>query len=116
MAEKDEQNKIGVKSILDGEILNSEFLKRHFAVFLVVLIVTVLYIANGYHVYHIEQQNKQLNKEIKEIRAEYVSTEKELLDKKKYINLIEQIKERDLGLKELQQPAFTISTNGGKRK
>lgn len=108
----DKKEKLKLKSVVDGEILKSDFFKKNSLVFLVVLVLVVVYIANGYSVIYIEQQNKRLDKEIKEIRAEYVSTEKSLNDKKKYINILEQIKERNLGLKELQQPAFTISSNG----
>ncbi len=111
MTEKVESKNINLKSVLDGGILKANFFKRHSLVFLVLFLIAIFYIANGYHVYYIEQQNKRLDREIKQLRAEFVSTDRELINKMKYINIQEQIKERGLGLKELQKPAYTISAN-----
>ena len=59
-----------------------------------------------------ERERAKLEKEIKDLRAEYVSTQQILINKKKLINLREQIEEKDLGLKESKTPAYTISVNG----
>lgn len=111
MAKQEKNTKLNFKDILNGEILKAEFLKNHLSVIAVILFLIVVYIANVYHVYYIEQQNKRLDKEIKEVRAEYVSTQKVLINKMKYINIQDQIEKRNLGLKELRKPAYTISSD-----
>lgn len=112
MAEQKNNEKLTLKSVVYGEILKTSFVERHLVVFVVLLVVAVIYIANGYHVHYIEQQNERLNREIKEIRSELVATQRQYINKMKYINIQEQIKERNLGLKELQKPAYTISADG----
>ena len=112
MAEKETNEKLTLKGVIYGEILETNFFKRHSFVFIVLLVIAVVYIANGYHVQYIEQQNERLNREIKELRAEFVATQRQYINKMKYINIQEQIKERQLGLKELQKPAYTISADG----
>ncbi|MBR5435055.1 MAG: hypothetical protein IK117_11530 [Bacteroidales bacterium] len=116
MAEKETNEKLTLKGVMYGEILGTDFFKRHTLVFILLLVIAVAYIANGYHVHYIEQQNERLNREIKEIRAEFVATQRQYINNMKYINIQEQIKERQLGLKALQKPAYTISADGKCKK
>lgn len=97
-----------LRYVIFGDAL-LKFFQKHLSVIIMLIILMVVYIANGYGVYYIEQQNKKLDKEIKELRAEYVSTQKVLIKQMQYINIKDQIQQRGLGLKELTEPAYTIS-------
>ncbi len=101
-----------VNKILNGEILKADFLKNYSPTIIVAVILIIGYITYGYSINFIEQQNKKLEKEIKDLQAIQASTVAEFNDKMKYISLQQQIEDRNLGLKEANTPAYTISANG----
>lgn len=101
-----------VRAVLDGEILKTEFFLHYAPFFVCLVVLVIIYITNGYSVSYIDQTNRRYDKELKEIRSEFVSTERMLNSKSKYINIQDQIEQRGLGLRELHEPAYTISTNG----
>jgi len=101
-----------VAQFLTGGFLTSEKVKGFLPIFAVILLLSLVSTEIGYRAYHLQKQNAKLEKEIKDLRAEYVSTQQILINKKKLINLREQIEEKDLGLKESKTPAYKISVNG----
>jgi len=101
-----------VGKFLNGEILTADVLKKYMPTISTIVVLALIYITYGYSINFIEQQNKSLEKEIKNLEAIQASTVAEFNNKMKYISLQQQIEERNLGLKEANTPAFTISANG----
>lgn len=101
-----------VKSVIAGDVLTSEKLDKHVGYMLFIVALVILYIGNGYHAYTLEKENKTINKEIKELQAEFISTQAVLIEKMKLTNIKTQIEVQLIDIKELQTPPYTISTNG----
>ena len=95
--------------VFGGGIFDRVLKSRRLPLVFLVLVLAVLYITNGYHAYYVEKQNEKLEKEIKELRAEDVATQRELISEKKYGNIQEKIVETGLELENSKTPPFTIS-------
>ena len=109
---KKPRNFTSFKSVIAGDVFSSEKLDKHVFFMLFIILLIIIYIGNGYHAYTLDKRNKRIDKEIKELRAEYVSTEAVLINKMKYTNIQKQIVEKDIDLKELRKPPYTISLHG----
>lgn len=106
------RNFTSFKSVIAGDVFSSEKIEKHVFYMLFVVLLVIFYIGNGYHAYTLEKQNNKIDKDIKELRAEFVSTEAVLIEKMKYTNIQEQIKQKQIDLQELKNPPYTISLNG----
>lgn len=101
------QNKIGIalKKILGGEIIGTgTFRFLPFLIFLAFL--AFVYIANNYLAENKIREISRLNKEIKEIRYEFITTKSKLEDLSKQSKLATKLKAR--GVKESTEPVKTI--------
>lgn len=98
--------------LLKGDILEADLFKKYTPTIIAFVVLAIVYITYGYNINFIEQQNKKLEKEIKDLEAIQASTVAEFNNKMKYISIQQQIDERNLGLKEANTPAYTISANG----
>jgi len=100
------------KSVIAGDVFTSDKIDKHvFYIFFIILLV-IIYIGNGYHAYALNKENKRIEKEIKELRAEFVSTQAQLIEKMKFTNIQKQITNNNLEIKELAKPPYTISLDG----
>ncbi|MBO4777582.1 MAG: hypothetical protein J5588_03735 [Bacteroidales bacterium] len=103
-----------VLQFMAGGFLESQALRKYIPTIVVLVVIILLYTANGYNMYSIEMKNKRLDKEVKELRAEFVATKQQQIKMTKYGSIQEIIKEKQLDLEEPKTPAFTISTDGRK--
>jgi cell division protein FtsL len=106
------RNFTSFKSVIAGDVFSSEKVEKHAFYMLFVILLVIFYIGNGYHAYTLEKQNKRLEQEIKELRAEFVSTQAVLIEKMKYANIYKQIQAQEIDLQELKNPPYTISKDG----
>ena len=100
------------KNVIAGEVISSIKIEKHIFYILFVIFLIIIYIGNGYQAYTVSSENAHLEREIKELRAEFVSTQAQLIEKMKFINIQEEIKQQGLELQELKQPPYTVSSDG----
>ena len=74
--------------------------------------MVIIYIGNGYQAHTLNTSHKRLDKEIKELRAEFVSSQARLIEKMKFINIQDEIVKKGLELQELKTPPYTVSADG----
>lgn len=91
----------------DFNISNEWMLKQiPFALFIVLLLL--IHIWNVHHNERVVRQTDQLNKEIKELRSEYISILSELMSQSKQSNVAAKLD--TLGIKELTTPPIKITS------
>lgn len=118
MAEQEEGwtfNKV-IGFAFGGGVLDKVLKSKRLPLIILALVLVVLYIMNGYHAYYVSKQNEKLDKEIRELRAEYISTQTELISKKKYGKIQDKINESGLGLEESKTPPYSISMKASGKK
>lgn len=101
-----------LQSVIAGDMLTKVNFEKHAFFILFIIMLVIVYIGNGYQAYALDNENKRIDKEIKKLRAEFVSMQAELNEKMKLLYLQEQIKLKGLQLEELKKPPYTISANG----
>ncbi len=79
-----------------------------FAFFIVLLLL--IHIWNAHHTEKIIRKTDKLNREIKELRSEYISILSELMSESKQSSVAKKLD--TLGIKELTAPPFKITSNG----
>lgn len=99
-----------------GGIFDKVLKSKRLPLVILGVVLIVLYIMNGYHAYYVAKQNEKLDKEISELRAEYIATQTELISKKKYGNVQDIINESGLGLEESKNPPYSISMKASGKK
>ncbi|MDA3883912.1 MAG: FtsL-like putative cell division protein [Bacteroidales bacterium] len=99
-------------NVIAGDVISNINFEKHIFFILFVIFLTIIYIGNGYQAYTISNENHKLRKEIKELRASYVSSQARLIEKMKFTSVQEEIEKQNLELKELSKPPYTISTDG----
>ncbi|MFW5852188.1 MAG: FtsL-like putative cell division protein [Bacteroidota bacterium] len=99
-------------NVIAGDVISNINFEKHIFFILFVIFLIIVYIGNGYQAYTISNENHTLRKEIKELRANYVSSQARLIEKMKFTSVQEEIEKQNLELKELSKPPYTISTDG----
>lgn len=102
--EQKEIRKGSIREILDGSVLNSEIIIKQVPFIIFVTFIAVLYIANRYHSEKLIRQSITMQEEVKELRAEAISTSAELMNLSKQSEVLKLITDKELGLKEAVEP------------
>jgi cell division protein FtsL len=74
------------------------------------VILLLIHIWNAHHTEKIIRKTDKLNREIKELRSEYISILSELMSESKQSSVAKKLD--TLGIKELTAPPFKITSNG----
>ena len=109
--ESEEIKGFSFKSLIDGSLLTvSSFVKQlPFILFLVLL--ALIYIANRYNAEKMVRDINSLKTEVKELRAEEITTASELMNLNRPSNVQNLVEEHQLGLKLSNDPPYKIIKN-----
>jgi hypothetical protein len=96
-----------LREILSGGITSKIILKNIWYIMLLTFLASV-YIANRFHAEKITRDMNRMQREVRELRAESLSTSADLMyvSRKSEVNKL--VKEKGLGLEELETPAFKL--------
>ncbi|MDR1553948.1 MAG: hypothetical protein LBS69_10895 [Prevotellaceae bacterium] len=97
-----------LKDIISGKIFVSSNIQKHLGYIFFIFFLAVFYIGYCYTVENTIRENKKLDKEIKLLRTEYIYQSSELMRTGKKSEIIKQIQERNLTLKEPKNPFIRI--------
>ena len=103
-----ESKRITVKELLGGGVLSREVVIRQIPYVLFLFALLLFYIANQYRGDKVMTEIIKVEKRVKELRTESVSTAFELMEKSKQTRVIKLIEEKGLELQEAMDPPITI--------
>jgi len=96
------------RELLDGSILTKASFTKQLPFIFFLAVLGVLYIGNRFKAEKIIQQNMHLQKEIKELRAQSITTAAELMYMRKQSEVIKLLRNRGLELEESTEPPIKI--------
>jgi cell division protein FtsL len=104
-----ESSKFSVKDLLGGNVLSKEVVTRQIPFLLFVTIAILLYIFNQYRGENVMRQIMSLEKQVREMHAESVSTAFDLQELSKQSEVTRMVTEQGLPLLEAKTPPYKIA-------
>lgn len=106
--ERDEIKGFSFKGLLDGSLLAGTTLGKQLPFILFLVFLAIIYIGNRYHAEKLVRQIIKSKEEVKNLRAEQITTASELMNSSKPSKLEDIIEKRGLGLKQPEDPPKKI--------
>ena len=98
----------GVKDLLAGKMLVDQGLKRNIKFIVFLMVIGIVYIANGYHMEKLYVEKVALEKEVDELRFESITTASELMRLSVQSEVEKRIREAGLDLGQSRVPPVKI--------
>ena len=106
--EREEITGFSLKSIIDGSMLTVRSVVKQLPFILFLVFLALIYIANRYHAEKMIRQIDSLKTEVKDLRAEEITTASELMNLNRPSNVQNLVTEKQLGLKLTGEPPYKI--------
>jgi hypothetical protein len=100
-----------LKQIITGRIFVNTSIQKHIGYIIFIFLLAVVYIGYRYKVESTALENRTLDNDIKRLHTEYVYQSKHLMNLGKKSKIFEQIRKKNLTVKEPQNPFILIKTN-----
>ena len=102
--EKKEQRIGSFKGLIDGSLFTMDGVVSQLPFILFLTLLAFIYIGNRYRAEKIVRETISLQKEMKELRAEAITTSSELMSLSKQSEVAKLVERKGLGLKESVEP------------
>ena len=108
--EKPKQGKSGsfVKELLSGIIFSDIIVLKNLWYIIFLTILGAIYIGNRFHAEKITRESARLTREVKDLKAEALSTSANLMYVSKQSEVYRLVREKGLGLEELKTPPYKL--------
>jgi hypothetical protein len=113
MAEKKENKKKAktgsfIKELLSGSMITEKIILKNLWYILLITLLASIYIGNRFHAERITRETAKLHREVRELRAESLSTSASLMFISRQSEVQRLVKERSLNLEELKTPPYKL--------
>jgi len=97
-----------VKELLSGIIFSDVIILKNLWYIIFLTILGAFYIGNRFHAERITRESSRLSREVKDLKAEALSTSAHLMSVSRQSEVSRMVIERGLGLEELRTPPYKI--------
>lgn len=97
-----------VKELLDGRILADKVIRRNIAFILFLTFLGIFYIANGYSTEKLYKKKVAMEREVRDLRFESITTAAQLMFISKQSEVKRRVNEEGLDLQESKEPPIKI--------
>jgi hypothetical protein len=97
-----------LKDLLSGTTLTNTIILKNIWFLFLLTILGAFYIANRFHAERITRETARLQREVRDLRSESLSTSARLMLASRQSEVLKLVKENDLGLEELREPPFKL--------
>lgn len=98
----------GFRDIIDGSLLTRQQVIEKLPFILFITFLAVIYIGNRYHAEKVVRKTTNMEREMKDLRSEFITTAAELMNISKQSKVVHLIEEHNLGLEESTEPPIKI--------
>lgn len=109
-SEKKKNVKTGsfLKELLSGSTVTEKIILKNLWYVMLVTFLAAVYIGNRFHAEKITRETAQLQREVKELRAESLSISADLMYVSRQSEVVKLVKSQGLNLEELKTPPFKL--------
>jgi Bacteriodetes cell division protein (FtsL-like) len=101
-----------IRDLLSGTIVTDRLILKNIWFLFLLTFLGALYIANRFHAERITRETTRLDREVRDLRSESLSTSARLMHESNQSEVFRLVKERDLGLEELREPPYKLIVRG----
>lgn len=99
-----------LRDFLDGTIITRKIVVKQLPFIVFLCIIAIIYIGNRYHAEKVIRDINKLQEEVKNLRAEEITTASELMRISRQSEVVKLIKEKNMGLEESTDPPAKIKS------
>jgi hypothetical protein len=111
--EKIKRNSTGsiLKDLMSGSMVTDKIILKNLWFIFLLTMLAALYIANRFHAERITRETTKLQREVRDLRSESLSTSASLTFASKQSEVLRLVREHGLDLEELKEPPFKLIVN-----
>jgi hypothetical protein len=96
------------KELLSGSMVSEKIILKNLGYVSLITLLAAMYIGNRFHAEKITRETTKLQREVKDLRAESLSTSADLMYISKQSEVFSMIREKGLDLEELKAPPYKL--------
>jgi hypothetical protein len=97
-----------IKELLSGSMVSEKIILKNLGYVALITFLTAVYIGNRFHAEKITREMTRLQREVKDLRAESLSTSADLMYISKQSEVFNMVREKGLNLEELKTPPYKL--------
>lgn len=97
-----------IRELMSGSLLSDRIILKNLGYIVFLTFLGAVYIASRFHAENLVRRITRLQNEVKELRADALSTSAELMQASRQSEVTRLIRERGLGLEELTEPPYRL--------
>ena len=100
-----------IKELLSGSMVSEKIILKNLGYVSLVTLLAAIYIGNRFHSEKIKRETTKLQREVKDLRAEALSTSADLMYISRQSEVFRMVREKGLNLEELKTPPYKLLVN-----
>lgn len=97
-----------MKELLSGSMVSEKIILKNLGYISFVTLLAALYIGNRFHAEKITRESAKIQREVKDLRSEALSTSADLMYVSRQSEVFRMVKEKGLNLEELKTPPYKL--------
>ena len=97
-----------IKELLSGTMVSEKLILNNLGYVALLTFLTIVYIGNRFHAEKLTRESTRLQREVKDLRAELLSTSADLMFISKQSEVFTMVREKGLNLEELKAPPYKL--------
>ena len=100
-----------IKELLSGSMISEKIILKNLGYVSLITLLAAIYIGNRFHAEKITRETTRLQREVKDLRAEALSTSADLMYVSRQSEVYRLVREKGLNLEELKIPPYKLLVN-----
>jgi hypothetical protein len=100
-----------IRELLSGSMISEKIILKNLGYVSLVTLLAAIYIGNRFHAEKLTRETTRLQKEVRDLRAEALSTSADLMDVSRQSEVYRLVREKGLNLEELKTPPYKLLVN-----
>jgi len=100
-----------VKELLSGSMISEKLILKNLGYVSLLTLLAAIYIGNRFHAEKLTRETSRLQREVKDLRAEALSTSADLMYVSRQSEVYRMVREKGLNLEEMKPPPYKLLVN-----
>jgi len=105
---KKEKSASFIKELLSGSMISEKLILKNLGYVSLITMLAAIYIGNRFHAEKVTRETSRLQREVKDLRAEALSTSADLMYVSRQSEVYRLVREKGLNLEELKTPPYKL--------